>query len=194
MVTTQLPHPPAQRLHDFGLGRLGDRESVAIEDHLGMCPECQRIVEDAPGDSLVALLRAPAPPAVEVSAASHPGLFSRLAAIVNLEAVKPPRSPVPKPAARPHAEGPVELKDHPRYEILEHLGAGGMGTVFKARHRLMDRVVALKVMHLQLLADQAAADRFAREVKAAAQLSHPHIVTAHDAEQVGGLHFLLTFA
>jgi len=65
-----------------------------------------------------------------------------------------------------------------------------MGTVFKARHRLMDRMVALKVMNPQLLADPMAVGRFQREVKAAAQLAHPHIVTAYDAEQVGNLHFL----
>ncbi len=65
-----------------------------------------------------------------------------------------------------------------------------MGTVFKTRHRLMDRTVALKVMNPWLLTDPTAVGRFEREVKAAAQLAHPHIVTAYDAEQIGGLHFL----
>jgi WD40 repeat protein/tRNA A-37 threonylcarbamoyl transferase component Bud32 len=71
------------------------------------------------------------------------------------------------------------------YVILERLGEGGMGQVYKARHRLMDRVVALKVIRQDRLADSAAAGRFLREIKAAAQLSHPNIVTAYDATQVG---------
>ena len=195
MNTPQRPHPPAQRLKEFGLGRLGDTESSEIEAHLSTCSECQQIVAEAPADSLVALLQEPAPHVVDQAPESRPGLLKRLAAIVNPQPAQPslqpaPR-PVPRPAPRPHRDVPVELQNHPRYEVLEHLGAGGMGTVFKARHRLMDRVVALKVMHPQLLAQPVAAERFAREVKAAAQLTHPHIVTAFDAEQVGSLHFLV---
>src|SRR5262249_49917925 len=70
-------------------------------------------------------------------------------------------------------------------------GGGGMGTVFKARHRLMERAVALKVMSPELMHRPAAVERFQREVRAAAQLSHPNIVTAYDAEQAGGSHFLV---
>ncbi|MCY2991083.1 MAG: protein kinase, partial [Planctomycetota bacterium] len=195
MNTPQLLHPPAQRLKEFGLGQLGDTESSDIEAHLSTCSTCQQIVAEAPDDSLVALLQEPAPPIVHQAPDSRPGLLSRLAAIVNPQAARPAPQrapqPIPRPAPRPHRNVPVELQNHPRYEVLEHLGAGGMGTVFKARHRLMDRIVALKVMHPQLLADPVAAERFAREVKAAAQLAHPHIVTAYDAEQVGGLHFLV---
>jgi serine/threonine protein kinase len=66
-----------------------------------------------------------------------------------------------------------------------------MGTVYKARHRLMDRLVALKMMNAQLLAKPAAVERFVREMKTAAQLVHPHIVTAYDAERVADMHFLV---
>jgi eukaryotic-like serine/threonine-protein kinase len=71
------------------------------------------------------------------------------------------------------------------YILLECLGAGGMGEVFKARHQLMERVVALKLIRKERLADTEAVARFLREIKTVSQLSHPNIVTAHDAAQVG---------
>lgn len=77
------------------------------------------------------------------------------------------------------------------YILLDRLGAGGMGQVFKARHRRMDRTVALKVMSPDLVKDQVAVERFGREVKAAARLTHPNIVTAYDADQAGQMHFLV---
>jgi serine/threonine-protein kinase len=76
------------------------------------------------------------------------------------------------------------------YLLLERLGRGGMGQVYKARHRPMKRVVALKVLRPDHVADPAALQRFRREMQAAAQLSHPNIVTVFDAAQVGDVHFL----
>jgi WD40 repeat protein/tRNA A-37 threonylcarbamoyl transferase component Bud32 len=86
---------------------------------------------------------------------------------------------------------PADLVDHPRYEVLELLGWGGMGSVYKARHRLMDRLVALKVIRHRLLDRPGVVERFHREMKAAGNLLHPNIVTAHDAEQAGDTHFLV---
>jgi formylglycine-generating enzyme required for sulfatase activity/serine/threonine protein kinase len=77
------------------------------------------------------------------------------------------------------------------YLLLDNLGEGGMGQVFKARHRLMDRVVALKVIREERLADPDAVRRFHREIRAAAQLAHPNIVIAHDAAEVGKVHLLV---
>jgi serine/threonine-protein kinase len=77
------------------------------------------------------------------------------------------------------------------YMLLERLGEGGMGQVFKARHQIMDRVVALKVIRKERLAHPDAVDRFHREIRLAAQLDHPHLVRAHDASQVGDTHFLV---
>ncbi|MHC4876962.1 MAG: protein kinase domain-containing protein [Planctomycetota bacterium] len=86
---------------------------------------------------------------------------------------------------------PAPLADHPRYDVENLIGRGGMGDVYKARHRVMDRTVALKVINRELVRKPDAVDRFQREVKAAARLSHPNIVTAHDAEQAGDTHFLV---
>jgi serine/threonine protein kinase len=86
---------------------------------------------------------------------------------------------------------PSALADHPRYRVLKKLGYGGMGIVYLAEHRLMERKVALKTMRY----DRASPDfvqRFLREVRATAQLSHPNIVTVFDAKEAGDLLFLVT--
>jgi len=88
-------------------------------------------------------------------------------------------------------EVPADLAHHPRYRVQELLGAGGMGAVYKAEHRLMHRTVALKVINPGLVASKSAVQRFQREVQAAARLHHANIVTAHDAEQAGDVHFLV---
>jgi CheY-like chemotaxis protein len=100
--------------------------------------------------------------------------------------------PPPSDAALPAGGAiPADLVDHPRYRILELLGSGGMGTVYKARHRFMDRVVALKVINSNLVNRPALVERFQQEIQAAARLSHPNIVTAHDADRAGETHFLV---
>src|SRR5262249_43612112 len=69
------------------------------------------------------------------------------------------------------AELPPELAHHPRYRLMKRLGRGGMGSVYLAEHRLMDRPVALKVIRRDLLEHTALVERFRREVKAAARLA-----------------------
>jgi formylglycine-generating enzyme required for sulfatase activity/tRNA A-37 threonylcarbamoyl transferase component Bud32 len=77
------------------------------------------------------------------------------------------------------------------YVLLDEIGAGGMGCVYKAEHRRMKRIVALKMIAPAALRDVQAIRRFQREVQAAARLEHPNIVTAHDAGQAGETHFLV---
>jgi hypothetical protein len=88
-------------------------------------------------------------------------------------------------------EVPAELANQPRYRVIRLLGRGGMGAVYLAEHRRMGRLVALKVIHPEFLNHAGALLRFAQEVKAAAQLDHPNIVAAYDADQAGELHFLV---
>jgi len=76
------------------------------------------------------------------------------------------------------------------YRILDQLGHGGMGRVYKAMHQTMNRVVALKVLAPQLVSTERAHELFLREVQAAAQLTHPNIVMAFDANQIEGRHYL----
>ena len=111
----------------------------------------------------------------------HPGPAASFAPTLSVRV--PSGVPVPCP--------PAVLVGHPRYRVLELLGVGGMGAVFKAEHLLMERTVALKVINRQLIDHPGAVERFRREVKAAAKLTHPNIVTAYDAEQAGDVHFLV---
>ena len=76
-----------------------------------------------------------------------------------------------------------------QYVLLERLGEGGMGQVYKARHKKLDRIAALKLIRKQMVADPEAVLRFRREIQAAAQLSHPNIVLAYDADEIDGIHF-----
>ncbi len=71
----------------------------------------------------------------------------------------------------------------PDLEILELVGRGGMGVVYKARQKRLDRLVALKILAPKIGQDPAFAERFAREARAMAMLSHPHIVAVHDFGQ-----------
>jgi serine/threonine-protein kinase len=77
-----------------------------------------------------------------------------------------------------------------QYVLLERLGEGGMGQVFKARHRSLGRIVALKIIRKERLTRPDVVRRFLREVQAAAQLKHPNVVLAFDADQIGNTHFI----
>ena len=77
------------------------------------------------------------------------------------------------------------------YLLLERLGEGGTGQVFKARHQRMHRVVAVKLIRPELLADPEVVQRFYREVQVLSQLSHPNVVHAYDAGPIGATHFLV---
>src|SRR5947207_13101130 len=79
----------------------------------------------------------------------------------------------------------------PQLEILELIGRGGMGFVFKARQPTIERLVALKILPQSLAADPAFAERFTREGRVLARLNHPNIVTIYDFGQANGFFYLL---
>ncbi|HLJ93736.1 MAG TPA: protein kinase [Gemmataceae bacterium] len=176
-------HPSREQLSAFDSGQLHDAEWEEVERHVAHCATCCGDLEALPEDAFALLLRSSAskptvPPFCE-SKQTPPGYAVSSA------------DTLPRRLKAAVSDVPPELAAHPRYRILEFLGAGGMGTVFKAEHRLMERVVALKIIRKDLMDRPAALERFPQEVRAAARLVHPHIVTAYDADQAGDVHFLV---
>jgi serine/threonine protein kinase len=108
--------------------------------------------------------------------------------------VSPPTLPldVPLPPALEtlRSPDPRQVPELAGYEILEELGQGGMGVVYRARERDTDRVVALKVIRRERLQHPDMVNRFHREALAAARLSHPNVVAVFGADQEGEVHYL----
>ncbi len=90
------------------------------------------------------------------------------------------------------APSPAEMQKHfPGMEVLELLGQGGMGIVYKARQKNLDRFVALKVLLPEIAREAGFAERFTREARTLARLQHPRIVGVHDFGESDGLWFLV---
>lgn len=181
-----LEHPNRSELESFVNGQLSDDEQRRVEDHVVDCAACCDTLRSIPHDIEVERMRmvdaasslgetmerpAVGEPAVDESMAGGP--LSGGVAIPSQLAI------------------PIELVEHPRYRIVKQLGAGGMGVVYQAEHRLMERRVALKIINAKFVNSEVAIERFRLEVKAAARLSHRNIVAAFDAEQAGDSHFLV---
>lgn len=157
-------HPSSAHLLAFLHGRLSDGEFGEVEEHLASCDDCCRWMAHQPDNTLLAL--------------------AREATTLGFHEQRPAE-------ATPLGEIPSALRDHPRYRVIQQIGVGGMGSVYSAEHRLMQRLVALKIIHPWLLSNSQAVERFQREVRLAARLTHPNIVASHDADQVASLHFLV---
>lgn len=157
-------HPSSDAIKRFAQGRLSLADAARWEQHFIVCEECGQKLAQVGSDNFIDLLRL-------ASDAEDTTLTMETSA--------------------QFPELPKELRNHSRYSIQKRLGHGGMGTVYYAMHRLMNRQVALKMIRSDLLATPVAVTRFRREVQAAAHLDHANIVTAFDAEEVSGVHFLV---
>ncbi len=96
----------------------------------------------------------------------------------------------------PPSTPPLTFGDHPtpdfgtRYEVLDVLGEGGMGTVYKAYDRELDRLVALKLIRREMISDPGATQRFKQELLLASKVSHKNILRIHDLGEAGGNRFI----
>lgn len=169
--------PGREELYDYSLGRLSNADSESVSSHVESCPDCQaqlRTLEDR-GDSLLGRLRAPC----EESYLDEPQFRAAVTGALAMPERLPPWGDDPPPRVLGE------------YELLEELGRGGMGRVYKARHTKLDRVVALKILPSGRLEDARAVARFEREMRAIGRLDHPHVVHAHDAREIDGVPVLI---
>jgi hypothetical protein len=189
-------HPSDEELAAFTQGTLHDEVQAACEAHVAACRPCQERAAAAPGDRLIELVRRAheraSRPGETVSEAAAPAQTPGTHVAADLPAVTAPATSgeVNAPADVP-APVPPTLARHERYRVVGLLGQGGMGAVYEAEHLVMQRTVALKVISSAYTARAGAVERFRREARAAARLSHPNIVAAFDAEHVGDTHFLV---
>ena len=181
--------PDAKQLLALGRGRLGGDALSALSAHIISCERCQTQVDavDEQSDTFVRGLSAlPCTPADEAA-------FQRL--VEELLADPEPFTGRDDTGAdgRPLLE--EEEETLPRkmagYQLLERIGRGATGTVYKARHLKLDRLVAVKLLTPEHVADPGSIARFIAEMKAVGQLDHPHIIRATDAGEEGGRHFLV---
>jgi serine/threonine protein kinase len=155
-------------------------------NHLDGCPDCCRAAAALSGDDFLDRLRqahrpssTPAPAASTAGAPCAPTL-----------AASPIAGSHPSPdqgSVETIAKLPPELANNPQYEVLRELGRGGMGVVYLAKNKLMDRLEVLKVVNKALLDRPGAVERFLREIRSAAKLNHANVVAAYSAVQSGEL-------
>jgi WD40 repeat protein/tRNA A-37 threonylcarbamoyl transferase component Bud32 len=180
MQRTECLNP--DELRAYVLGEMGDDLLDDVTAHLESCARCEAAVSamDQLTDAFVSRLRAhvlsgtaeETPPKIDATTAALTG--------------PGPAGPSAKSAT---FAGPMAGSSPPGYEILGVLGRGGMGIVYQARQRKINRIVALKMVLTGAFASAEERSRFRYEAELIGQMNHPHIVQIHEAGQHDGLPF-----
>ncbi len=154
-----------------------------------LCPQCGgQLPADAPqGLCPQCLMKAGLQTGAPASSWRKPGAGVDAPSDVPTSATPPSEFVLPEPADL--------ANQFPQLDILELLGQGGMGAVYKARQRQLDRLVALKILSPQLVQDAAFAERFVREARSLARLNHPRIISVYDfgKTEAGLFYFIMEF-
>lgn len=184
--------PPEAELRDYCLGKLDPDVWDGISSHVDACGECQTAVVgmDDTHDSLARELRVASP-----APAESPEI-ARLVRLASAHRDEPgPDREELTHLVRESGTGPADLPGVDgvlgQYHLLEKLGEGGMGIVYRAEHLRLKRSVAVKILSQKRFADPTAAERFQREVESLGRLQHPHIVNATDAGDEDGVLYLV---
>lgn len=165
-------HPCEADLAAYGRGQCDDGLEQEIERHILQCETCCQTLLSIPDDPLLERL------------GQRVATCDTDPAVGGVAPETDAGSLLPHPSIE-IAELESLLRDHPKYKLVRRLGEGGMGVVYQAQHRIMDRMVALKVISPRMLRHPDAQSRFQREVQISAKLNHPNIVPAFDADQIG---------
>jgi len=167
-------------LRSFSAGLLSEAESEQICQHLESCSDCRNVLDSSPeaADELLAILQASEPAdTYEDEPECQLALAGVLGAPRSLGAASPGLVAPPVPARQ--------------YRLLEKLGAGGMGIVFRVVHEGLGRTLALKVLLPERVQQPEALARFDREIRFVGQLNHPNVVQPTDGGEENGVRFLV---
>jgi serine/threonine protein kinase len=207
MMNPTVACPSRDSVAAFLLGKGSEAEDESVGSHLDHCRHCQSVAQalETARDSVVDQLRESAGEGdpfrespdlqrlVDQAKANLRRLLGKGTTMTpggaQAGTSTGPQPPAPGDGgAAPPLPGGGQLRD---YQLLGKLGEGGMGTVYRAVHTKLKRVVALKVLRSWGRHDAAALARFQREMEAVGKLDHPNIVRAFDAGEADGTHFLV---
>ena len=171
--------PSNQILRKWGLGDLTNSDADSVVDHLETCRDCEEYVTSlSPPQAIIGLKHRQSGGYADEAACRD---------LINNLVLKPP--------GKPDATSPEPTTSRIRgirdYEVLEVLGQGGMGVVHRARHKRLNKEVAIKLLADQATAHPQVVRRFEREMQTVGELDHPNIVRALDAGEIDGRHFLV---
>lgn len=199
MNTTDCP-PPGE-LERLVRGRCTEARSSALCDHVGACPACQKRLEalDAPSADLADSLRDATADVPATDSAYWRALGAaeeELRRTALFQTSRLDDTPVPDELALDFlqpADAPGRLGKLARFDIIRVVGRGGMGVVLHAYDPSLDRDVAIKVIDPQLAHNEVARQRFCREARAAAAVTHDNIVAVHQVneDEPSGLPYLV---
>jgi serine/threonine protein kinase/tetratricopeptide (TPR) repeat protein len=161
--------------------RLDEAEQALIMDHVEACPRCQKNLEELTGGKLALEWGPPAGP-LDASGCITTDLRIARGSLAGLGGWSA--------ASSEERGGEIPWPEVPGYDIQEELGRGGMGVVYKALQRPLNRLVALKMIRAGSQARQKDLGRFRIEAEAMARLRHPNVVQIHDIGEVAGLPFV----
>ncbi len=181
-------HPDADQIRGYLLGKLPASAIDDVAGHVEHCPECESTIValGAVSDTVVAQIAA-AKPAAESAPPESDVLRQALQRVMEFgnTAQSGDRMPSPEVVAAGAGER-IGV-----YQLLDKLGEGGMGAVYKARHTKLDKIVAIKLLLRDKTRSPQTVSRFEREMRAVGKLDHSHIVRALDAGEVDGTHYLV---